>query len=196
MGISHKDALTLVAQVQKAHRLAAGFYQRILPALESIAHSLDTSFWYWGTDVFSRPAGRNIYPGKPWSWDLLPMSAPLFVFLRQNGPQMQVTDLVVEFQLQLDPALIPASKRGQPDPVTMGPSEPLLQVYLYWPTEEAQEELKTEWEAASYPVGPVGRVEAVSPKLSAVKLEFPLAEFVRDAETIKVALKNHLPVKG
>lgn len=195
MEISHEDALTLVAQVQKAHRLAAGFYQRILPALESVAHSLDTSFWYWGTDVFSRPTGRYSYPGKPWSWDLLPMSAPLFVFLRQNGPQMQVTDLVVEFQLQLDPALIPASKKGQPDPVIMGASEPLLQVFLYWPTEDAPEELKTEWEAASHPVGPMGQVEAVSPNLSAVRLEFPFAEFIRDAGAIEVALKTHLPMK-
>ena len=192
MDITHEDSLTLVSQVQKAHRLAAGFYQRILPALESLAHSLDTSFWYWGSDAFSRPAGRYSYPGKPWSWDLLPMSAPFFVFLRHDGPQMQVTDLVVEFQLQLDPALVPASKKGQPDPLVMATSEPLLQVYLYWPTKESQEELKTEWVAASYPIGPIGQVEVVSPKLNAVRLEFSLAEFVRDAGAIEIAIKTHL----
>ena len=192
MDISNEDALTLVVQVQKAHRLAAGFYQRVLPALENLAHSLDTSFWYWGTDAFSRPAGRYNYPGKPWSWDLLPMSAPFFVFFRQDGPKMKVTDLVVEFQLQLDPALIPASTKGQPDPVIMGASEPLLQVYLYWPTEEVQEDLKTEWKAASYPIGPMGQVEVVSPKLSAVRLEFPFAEFIRDAGAIEMAIKTHL----
>lgn len=193
MGISQSDALMLVTQVQKAHRLAVGFYQRILPALENIALSLDASFWYWQSSIFSRPAGRNSYPGKSWSWDLLPMSTPVFVFLRQDGPGMQVSDLVVEFQLHLDPALTAASKKGQPDPLTMDESEPTLEVFLYWPSQEAQEEFKTEWERVSYPTL-LGEVEKVSASVSAVKLEFPLAELVRDAGAIEAALRARLPV--
>ncbi|WP_282363862.1 hypothetical protein [Pseudomonas sp. PS01297] len=195
MDISHEESLMLVTQVQKAHRLAAGFYQRMLPAFESLAQSLDTSFWYWQSNLFSRPAGRYTYPGKQWSWDLLPMSAPLFVFLRQDGPHMQISDLVLEFQLQLDPALTQASKKGQPDPVVMVNSEPLLLVYLYWPTEEAKEDLKTEWEAAIYPVGTAGQMEVVSPKLKAVRLEFPLSEFVQNAGAIETTIRSHLQLK-
>lgn len=192
MDISRSDALVLVTQVQKAHRLAVGFYQRILPALENVAHSLDTSFWYWQSSIFSRPAGRNSYPGKSWSWDLLPMSTPVFVFLRQDGPDMQISDLVVEFQLHLDPALTTASNKGQPDPLTLDEFEPTLEVFLYWPTQEAQGEFKAEWELTSYPTCPAGEVE-VSGNMSAVKLEFPLADLVRDAGAIEVALKSYLP---
>lgn len=192
MTVTQSEALQLVTQVQKAHRLAAGFYQRILPTIEDIAYSLDANFWYWQSSIFSRPSGRNNYPGRSWSWDLLPMSSPVFVFLRQDGPDMEPSDLAIEFQLHLDPALTTASKKGQPDPLTLGESEPTLEVYLYWPNQKAQGELKTEWEHISYPTCPVGEVE-VTGNISAVKLQFPLVSLVRDVGAIEAALRSYLP---
>ncbi len=54
----------LVTQLQQAHRLAAGFYQRILPLFDQIAsQALDAEFWYWEPSENSPPAAReHVHP--------------------------------------------------------------------------------------------------------------------------------------
>jgi len=44
--MNHDQAELLVTQVQHAHRLLAGFYQRILPAIDNLAGHYNATFWY------------------------------------------------------------------------------------------------------------------------------------------------------
>lgn len=54
-----KQITDLVTQLQQAHRLATGFYQRILPLFDEIAEeALYTEFWYWNPTETSRPCGQ------------------------------------------------------------------------------------------------------------------------------------------
>lgn len=45
--LNSNQAINLVTQLQQAHRLAAGFYRRILPLFDLIANqALDAKFWF------------------------------------------------------------------------------------------------------------------------------------------------------
>ncbi|MEZ8688757.1 hypothetical protein AB6D53_14095 [Vibrio splendidus] len=48
----------LFTQVRTAHRLLAAYYQRLLPTLEQIAHSVNTEFYFWHPVRFDKP-GKN-----------------------------------------------------------------------------------------------------------------------------------------
>jgi len=89
MFMNHDQAELLVTQVQHAHRLLAGFYQRILPAIDNLAGHYNATFWYWEPSEFSRPCGASIRPSSKWAWDFLPLVATRLVYVRKP-PSLRV----------------------------------------------------------------------------------------------------------
>lgn len=180
MGISREQAETLVNQVQQSHRLLAGFYKRILPAIDNLANQFGAGFWYWGPTNFDRPCGSSTKPSGKWAWDFLPLVSATLVYVRNDEGNMRKSDLVMEFQLRNDPAVLRELRvqKGQPDPTSMPVIEPSLRVYLYRPIADSDADLKREWEQVSHPSGEAGVVTDLTNNLQATWLEAPLANFI------------------
>ncbi len=134
--ISEGEAAELLLQVQIAHRLCAGFYQRFLPTLERIAMDAGfDSFRDWRPTETSRPASSRAWPGRYWAWDLLPMYAAEFTF--QNCPPGPAAagDSSLTFRVYLEDSFRKlkrgaAGLRGQPDPVELPPGQAIVDVEL------------------------------------------------------------------
>lgn len=182
MFMSHDEAELLVTQVQHAHRLLAGFYQRVLPAIDNLAGHYNATFWYWEPSEFSRPCGTSTRPSSKWAWDFLPLVATRLVYVKNEAGGMRSDDLVMEFHLRCDPAVLREERdlrqeRGQPDPTSLPPISPTLKVYLYRPLAELDTDLKQAWEEAEHPSGSPKIFHSVAENLEGAWLEIPLAEF-------------------
>lgn len=180
MGISREQAETLVNQVQQSHRLLAGFYKRILPAIDNLANQFGAGFWYWRPTSFDRPCSSTTRPSSKWAWDFLPLVTATLVYVRNDEGYIRKSDLVMHFQLCNDPAVLPElrTQKGQPDPTTIPVIEPFLRVYLYRPIEDSDADLYHEWEKVSPPEGAAGIITDIAYNFQAMWLEIPLADFV------------------
>lgn len=183
MHMNHDQAELLVTQVQKAHRLLAGFYQRILPAIDNLAGQYNTTFWYWEPSEFSKPCGTSTRPSSKWAWDFLPLVATTLVYVKNEEGGMRTDDLVMEFHLRCDPSVLREQRdlrqeKGQPDPTSLPPISPSLKVYLYRPLTALDTDLKQAWEEAAPPSGEPRAFRSVGKNLQGAWLEIPLAEFV------------------
>jgi hypothetical protein len=180
MDISREQALTLVQQLQQAHRLSAGFYQRVFVALDNLANTFDAQFWYWGPLCFSRPCSQYKWPGDNWSWDLLPMVTSTFVFVANADADSARPGCLLECQLLIDPAVLPEhrEKNVRPDPANLPAVEPQLKVYLCWPKADAGADLKAAWEEVEYPSFATGESQDLGKGVQGTWLEVPLADFI------------------
>ena len=195
MGLTQEDAVSLVTQVQQAHRLAVGFYQRILPALDNLAAHFDTRFWFWEPKDLSRPCPVKSRPSDSWSWDFTPLVCSRFSYIRSSGSEMQVSDFIIELQLLIDPAVTREyrGKRGQPDPTALEDVPPKLRTFLYWPAENSNEDLQEAYDNSPYPSEAEGQVENVGSNLLSTWFEIPLAVFVHDPQNVVARIAAFAP---
>lgn len=196
MDVSHEQATVLVNQVQRSHRLLAGFYQRILPSLDDISASFGANFWYWSPIAFDRPCMGSTKPSRKWGWDYLPMVASQFLYVRSD-----TTDPVfIELRLHTDPAILPGqrSPKGEPAPANLPDAEPALRIYLYWLVPGSSVDIKSEWEEVEHPGGEADSVTRLSENLWGTWMDIPLADhIVAPQETIaRISKHISLPTSG
>ena len=131
-----RTALQLVTQLQQAHRLAAGFYQRILPLFDQIAsQALDAEFWFWEPSETSRPCRSGTRPSSSWAWDYLPLFASNHAYRDWDGDTAQQGDKTLVFRLFLDhdfrrTSSLRAGVKGQPDPLQLN-GQAIVEVTLF-----------------------------------------------------------------
>ncbi|AZF40504.1 hypothetical protein C4J87_0313 [Pseudomonas sp. R1-43-08] len=176
MDMSRDQAVSLVNQVQRSHRLLAGFYKRILPALDDLASSFGASFWYWGPISFDRPCKSSTKPSSKWAWDFLPLIATQFVYIRSDDGNQAA----IELQLRTDPSVLPELRlyKGQPNPTNLPDATPVLRIYLYWLKANSSADIKSEWEQAEHPAGEADSISTLTDDMEGTWLEVPLANFI------------------
>ena len=191
MGISREQAETLVNQVQQSHRLLAGFYKRILPAIDNLASQFGASFWYWKPTAFDRPCGSSTRPSSKWAWDFLPLVAATLVYVKNDDGE-QKSDLMMEFQLRSDPAVLREERlqKGQPDPTALPDIEPSLRVFLFRPAEGSEVDLKSEWEMLDYSTKEPGVVTSPTENIEAMWLETSLADFIHSPHKLEAQIAS------
>lgn len=139
--ISREDARDLVKQVQVAHRLAAGFYQRILPILDEIANKLDLEFVAWEPLETELPK-KNRQPGSLWAWDFLPMYCSEFGYSRiKDQSKTDATDVHLSFLLSIDQNFHATERKSlglsteqEPDAVSLKEGNAIVRALVFRPT--------------------------------------------------------------
>lgn len=188
MEMNVAQAEVLVTQVQTAHRLAVGFYQRLLPLLTRIAGEFDTQFWYWEPTNTSRPSPSTTSPNNKWKWDLVPLFASRHVFRRIAGEQAQQGDVAIVFNVYLDEDFKPERRKslgikGQPDPLSLNGSA-TVEIYLYRCTVDSEAPFHKMWDAVEWPDDKIKGWHTVGQKMSACRLGYPLAQFIAAPEGV------------
>lgn len=182
MEMNLSQAQELVTQVQTAHRLAVGFYQRLLPQLTRIAGELDMQFWYWKPAHTSRPCNSTTSPNNSWKWDLVPLFASRHAFWRVAGDQAQQGDIAVVFNIYLDEDFEPSRLKllgikGQPDPLSLKGTASAI-VHLYRCTAENGQSFQELWNKAGLPSKSVHGWQDVGPMMAAYRIPYTLAQFI------------------
>lgn len=180
MDLTSNDALSLVKTVQDAHRLLAGYYQRLLMALDSLATRCGANFWHWNPIDFDRPCISYTSPTSKWAWDFLPLLNANFVYTRTDDQQQ----VAIQFRVLADPLLVKANRHGnvQPDPTRLEASTPLLKVYVYGLKSGAQKSIRELWDDTPYPDGAALEVCSLSDDMWGTWWEIELSEFIRSMQ--------------
>lgn len=197
MEITLSQAAELVGQLQSAHRLAVGFYQRMLPQLSKIADDLGLIFWSWRPIYNDRPSQASKFPGEKWAWDLVPMYAVRFDFCTELGEHANVGDVAAVFKILLDDNYRRSQRKelgikGEPDPVTMPVGNAIVVIDLFSCTANSQRSFEALWEDAAWPSNDNDGWEYVGEQISARKLTFSLAQFAAEPETIVASVRAAL----
>lgn len=197
MTIKLSEAEMLVTQTQIAHRLAVGFYQRLLPLLERIAGELDLQFWYWEPAHTSRPSQSTTSPNSKWKWDFVPLFASRHVFWRIAGEKAQPGDVVLVFNVYIDENFKPEKRKalgikGQPDPLLLPTGPALVEIFLYRSTGESDMAFSKEWQDLPWPDDAQEEWESVASTIEARKLAFPLPQFITDTDSIIASIRKVL----
>lgn len=196
MEMNEAQAQELVTQVQTAHRLAVGFYQRLLPLLTRIARELDMQFWYWEPAHTNRPCASTTSPNTKWKWDLVPLFASRHVFWRIAGEQAQQGDVAIVFNLYLDEDFKPSRRKslgikGQPDPLTLhGPATAI--VHLYRCTTDNGQPFHKLWNEVDFPNEGVEGWHEVGPTMTACRLPYTLAQFIAEPDNVIANIREAL----
>jgi len=189
MELTLPEATTLVSQLQTAHRLSVGFYQRLLPLLNDITTALDLDFWSWQPIHTNRPSQGGKSPAEKWAWDLLPMFASRHDFRNQQGEHASTGDMAAVFKIYLDDNFKPEKRkalgiRGEPDPLTMPIGKALLELDLFWCKEETSTSFSSLWEDADWPSDENTHWEDVGEHICARRLTFELSELIANPNSI------------
>lgn len=195
MGMTPEQAVSLVNQVQNSHRLLAGFYRRLLPALDEVANTFGAGFWYWDPIDFDRTCRSGTKPSTKWAWDYLPLLNTQFVYARTDEEEQAV----VEFKLHTDPAVLKPNRRGaaQPDPLGLSPATPVIRIYVYWlkdPTVVV--DIKLQWHATEYPEGDMLSVSDLGYGLEGTWWEVDLAGFVVNPQETEEMIGRFISLPG
>ncbi|WP_079436974.1 hypothetical protein [Zoogloea sp. LCSB751] len=191
------EATELVGQLQTAHRLSVGFYQRLLPLLTRIASELEMGFWYWEPCHTNLPSRSTTAPGNKWAWDLAPMFASRHVYRRVVGELAQAGDVALIFNVYLDDNFKPEKRKalgqkGQPDPLTLPIGKATVEMYLYRCDGENGDSFEKRWGTLEYPSGDNPGWEQAGPQTSARLLTRDLASFITDPDSIVTDIRNAL----
>jgi len=151
--MNNSQSEDLFTQVRTAHRLLAAYYQRLLPTLEQIAHSVNTEFYFWKPVRFDKP-GKN--PFKKWQWDLLPATNTRYVFKQFSSyGAVTLNDYIVEFIVINDSGVNDEEYQAQPDAlklkIPVSEAASVLRVAIYRAVAEKEGDFYQQWEAGSYP---------------------------------------------
>ncbi len=141
--ISLEESEQLVAQVQSASRLLAGFYQRMLPMLDTIAKGVDAEldFDYWRPTETTMPSRGSSPPANRWAWDFLPLYAFNAVYKKSGGDSMELGDRILTLKLVTDTGFTNAKPKGYPNPVSLISGKSVLSAYIYKPVIATQTRL-------------------------------------------------------
>lgn len=197
MNSTPEEITHLVQQVQIAHRLCVGFYQRLLPTIEEVATALGCSFCLWSPQETSRPAGQYTAPQSKWAWDFVPMFATQYVYERVASDAAQQGDMNLTFIVYLDNNFKKDQRKklgvkGQPDPITLPQGEAVVEVYMYRCTEDSKASFDSLWDAAKWPDAEKTDWQIVGEKIEAITLRWPLAAFIAHKEQVVSKLKSAL----
>lgn len=185
----------LVKQVQIAHRLCVGFYQRLLPTIQRMANELDCNFRSWSPIETSRPASPSTQPGGKWAWDMVPMFATKHEYQKVGGNTARKGDLMLSFVIYFDENFSKerrdaARVKGQPDPLTMPESgEATVRIRLQRCTADSNTTFDSLLEAVAEPQTESTGWQPLSEKVEMVALRYMLADFVANEAQVTDSLK-------
>ncbi len=189
MGRQEDDVDKLVSDVQVAHRLVVGFYQRLLPALDELAGSVQCDFWYWEPMWTARPPAAATRPTKKWLWDMVPLFASTHGYKRAGGGAMQLGDLALIFDIEIDESFSPdgrktAGMRGNPDAILLPIGHATFNLSAYRAVGGSEHTFETVWNDAREPEETGWqRVHGTEP-MEGQRWSMGLAEFVRDSSVL------------
>lgn len=191
------EATELVGQLQTAHRLSVGFYQRLLPLLTRIASELEMGFWYWEPCHTNLPSRSTMAPGNKWAWDLAPMFASRHVYRRVVGELAQAGDVALIFNVYLDDNFKPEKRKAlgiknQPDPLTLPVGRALVEMYLYRCDGENGDSFQKRWQNLERPSNNGAGWELVGTQMSAQLLTRDLAQFIANPNSVVADVRNAL----
>lgn len=197
MEIARPDAIELLKQVQTAHRLSVGFYQRILPVLNRIAEEFSLDFWSWTPLHTDRPAQSGKSPSTKWAWDLMPMFASRHDFGCELGEHANAGDIAIVFKIYIDDNFKPEKRKelgikGEPDAVTLPVGQPIVELDLFCCESRTQKSFETLCDEAGWPSDNNQEWEPVGGNMNARRLTFHLADLVAMPETIIAAARTEL----
>jgi len=194
--MTREQCVSLVTQVQKSHRLLAGFYRRILPALDELAAKFGAGFWFWEPIDFDRPCRSGTKPSSKWAWDYLPMLNAQFAYARTDEEQQAI----IQFQLHTDPSVLKQNRQGsgQPDPLNLPDAIPVIRLYVYWLENGSVLDIKKQWEDVGYPKGEAFSISQLNSELRGTWWEIELADLVFASEDTVVAVSKFVsfPTSG
>ncbi|MGY0504263.1 hypothetical protein [Luteimonas sp. e5] len=194
--ISENEAAELLLQVQTAHRLCAGFYQRFLPALERIAEDAGFDFFReWRPSETSRPASRRAWPGRYWAWDLLPMYAPAFTFQNSAPGPAVVGDSSLTFHVYLEDSFRKSNRanrgvRGQPDPVELPTGAAVIDVALHRCRVPSGHELAELWNDVRSVESNIDEWKACGEHLEVRGWQVPVQDLLVNPEGLSTRIKD------
>ncbi len=197
MEIAHSDATELVGQLQTAHRLSVGFYQRLLPLLNRIAGEFLLDFWSWGPLFTNRPSQSGKSPSTKWAWDLVPMFASEHYFRNEQGEHANPGDMTAVFKIYIDENFKPEKRKelgikGEPDPLTMKAGSAIFELDLFCCDGHSQKPFDSLWGDATWPSDDNESWEVVGENMNARRLTFHLADLIAAPETIIEAVRAEL----
>lgn len=188
-----KQITELVTQLQQAHRLAASFYQHILPLFDLIANqALDAKFWFWNPIETDRTCRQETQPTSRSAWEFLPLFASAHAYRDHDGITAEKDEKAVIFRLYLDDdfrkdsALRARSKGvGEPDPLKMS-GEAVIEVNLYHCLQDSNKHIwhlvnKAGW---AIPQSDQWQQSASCPALEVCSKQRPLDEFLADPDSV------------
>lgn len=194
MHLTTEQAEKLVTDVQVAHRLAVGFYERLLPSLDKGAENLGFEFWYWEPMHTARPCRSNTRPSKNWLWDMVPLFAATHVYRRVSGKRMKAGDMGLSFNVYIDHNFKPERRKelgvkGKPDPILMAPGEAIIEVDLYRVVRKSAQDFEEAWGDSEHPT--FGRLDwhSVHDNMEARMFQVPISEFVSDPDVTWARLR-------
>ena len=195
--INREQAGQLVAQVQLAHRLNAGFYQRQLQLIEQLAATCGASFHSWGPKFTRHAIPINKNPAKYWAWDLMPLFASWHLFTKvkdDGGAQEGDLHLVVRIYLEESFALQSSdgNHRKQPDPLNMAQGASRVEIELHACKKAAPHSsikaLVVSSQQAKSPLTPNTGWMQVNPHLDSWSLSISLEDLICDFDAIQKQL--------
>lgn len=197
----------LVSQAQVAHRLLAGFYQRLLPTIQQVAQQLQLSFYEWEPTVTNRPCRKSSNPADSWAWDMLPIMAHTQRFMRSESRESAVGDIALDFFVTFDSnyshrddwSKWQISKNKEPDATTTPLGQALVELYLGRCEKHHKSDLKELWMNAkdlNEEEALIGRWQNIGTHFNAVYLRMTLAEFIADPQAVVNQVKSLLSQPG
>ena len=197
----------LVSQAQVAHRLLAGFYQRLLPTINQVAQQLQLNFYEWEPTVTSRPCRKSSNPADSWAWDMLPMMAHIQRFMRSENRESAVGDITLDFFVTFDSnysddgdwSKWQVSKNKEPDATSTPIGRALVELYLGRCEKHHKSGLKELWMNANdlnEEEQWIGRWQNIGTHFNAVYLKLTLAEFIANPQAVVEQVKSLLSQPG
>ncbi|MFN3735532.1 hypothetical protein [Comamonas testosteroni] len=197
----------LVSQAQIAHRLIAGFYQRLLPTIQQVTQQFELTFYEWTPTVTSRPCKKSMNPADSWAWDMLPMMATIHRFLRSEGPDSAVGDVALDLFITFDSnysnrdkwSRLQIAKNQQPDATNMPVGEALVELYVGRCEKHSKTPLKELWMNAkdlNEEEQWIGRWQNIGTHFNAVYLKMQLAEFIANPPAVVEQVRSLLSRPG
>lgn len=197
MNPSKEQAVELVENVRIAHRLSVGFYQRMMPLLDTTAEVLDCEFWYWKPVFTARPGASGTQPTRKWLWDMMPLFASRHVYRKVAGGPLQRGDIAVSFGLYLDDGFKPekrqtAGVKGDPDPVLLPAGAAVLELELYRASDDGGDTFDAVWDKAASPDKKKTAWHQVHESLQGRWLSMPLPDVVHNPDGLVGVIRQQL----
>ncbi|MEA9429199.1 hypothetical protein [Aeromonas caviae] len=189
----------LVTQLQQAHRLAAGFYQRILPLFDQLAsQALDADFWFWEPSENGRPCRSGTRPSSSWAWDYLPLFASDHGYRDWDSDTAEKGDVTLVFRLYTDhdfrrTSSLRAGVKGQPDPLQLN-GQAIVEVSLFRCLENSDKNFDELWRPVPWPLHqPDWKQSEECALLAVCSNHVPLAQLLADPDSVARWIKemNH-----
>lgn len=178
----------LVAQAQIAHRLIAGFYQRLLPTIKQVAEELNLTFWEWAPSITKPPCRKSSDPTDRWALDMLPLMASNYYYWSNSEAEAEAGDVILGIWVTFDYNYSDedwtqwgVADGQEPDAAKLPMGPAIVHIFISRCDKPNGESLRELWDAADdieYEESDIGRWQAISAQMNAMYLKKSLAEFI------------------